>query len=191
MTFLLFVRRLHLYCGLFLLPWVVLFGVSSYPFSHPVQQPLIWKVRFDRPCTLDVAPGADLRTVGARIHAEAGFSGGFYVNQPNPNRINVTHPDFFGTTRITYFVDERRLLAEDREFHWRSFLASMHGHAGYELHSFWNTFWAVMIDILSVALILWMVSGLIMWWKLPGSRGWGWVAIGAGVACFAFIIARL
>ena len=135
MTFLLFIRRLHLYCGLFLLPWVVLFGVSSYPFSHPVQQPLIWKVRFDRPYTLDVAPGADLRTVGARIHAEAGFSGGFYVNQPNPKRINVSHPDFFGTTRITYFVDERRLLAEDREFQWRSFLASMHGHAGYELHS--------------------------------------------------------
>jgi len=29
------VRRAHLYFGLFLVPWAVLYGVSSFPFNHP------------------------------------------------------------------------------------------------------------------------------------------------------------
>ena len=191
MSFLLVVRRLHLYLGLFLLPWVVLFGVTSYPFSHPAQVQPKWEVRQDRAYTLDVPAGSELRPIGERLHAEAGFHGGFYVNQPNPQRINVHHPDFFHPTRITYFVDQRRLLVEQREFIWRQALTSMHAHAGYEIGGFWNVVWAVIIDILCAALVLWMVSGLIMWWMLPGSRSWGWVAIAAGIVCFAAIVARL
>ena len=192
MTFLLVVRRLHLYLGLFLLPWVVLFGVSSYPFNHPAQEQPKWAVRLDRPYTLDTPPGSDLRTIGSRLHAEAGFSGaGFYVNQPNPKRINVHHPDFFHPTRITYFVEEKRLLAEDREFVWRQFLTSMHAHAGYELDSFWNTVWGVTIDVVCIAFVVWIASGLIMWWMLPGSRRWGWVAIAGGLVSFVWMAGAL
>jgi hypothetical protein len=191
MSFLLFVRRLHLYLGLGLLPWVTMFGLSSYPFNHPAQVQPKWTVRFDRPYTLDVPAGADLHTTGARIHADAGFSGGFYVNQPNPQRINITHTDFMHPTRITYFVDQKRLLAEDREFVWRQFLTSMHAHNGYELDGSLNAVWAVIIDLTCVALIVWIASGIIMWWMLPGSRGWGWVALAAGSGTFAYLVANL
>lgn len=191
MSLLLIVRRLHLYLGLFLLPWVVLFGLTSYPFSHPAQIQPGWSVRQDRSYTLDMPAGAGLRAIGERIHRDAGFSGGFYVNQPGPERINVQHPDFLRPTRITYFVDEHRLLAEQRAFIWRQSLTSMHAHAGYALGGFWNILWAVVIDILCVALVLWIGTGLIMWWMLPGSRGWGWVAMAAGAGCFAVVVSRL
>lgn len=191
MTFLLLVRRAHLYLGLIFLPWVVLFGVSSYPFNHPAQVRPVWNVRVDRPYSLEFVPGGDLRGAGARILADVGLSGGFYVNQPNAQQINVHAPDFFHPTRITYFIDQQRILAEQREFVWRHFLTSMHAHAGYELDSFWNTVWAVTIDLVCVSLILWIASGLVMWWLLPGSRSWGWVALGAGLATFSFIVTRL
>jgi hypothetical protein len=191
MSFLLFVRRLHLYLGLFLLPWVVLFGITSWPFSHPAQVQPKWTVRIDRSYALDVAPGADLRAIGARIHEDAGFRGGFYVNRPNPQRINVHHPDFFHPTRITYFVDQGRLLAEEREFVLRQALTSMHAHAGYDLGGFWNILWAIVVDILCVALVLWIATGIVMWWMLPGSRAWGWLAIASGIAVFAVLVARL
>lgn len=191
MTFLLVVRRLHLYLGLALLPWVVLFGLSSYPFNHPAQLQPKWTVRFDRPYTLEIAPGADLHATGARILSDAGLSGGFYVNQPNPQRVNVTHTNFMHPTRITYFIDQKRLLAEDREFVWRQFLTSMHAHNGNELDGTLNKVWALVIDVLCLALIVWMASGYVMWWLLPGSRSWGWVAIVAGAATFAYVIVRL
>ena len=43
------------------------------------------------------------------------------------------------------------------------------------------------------ALLLWMASGLIMWWKLPGTglRAWGWLALISGAISFAVIIATL
>jgi hypothetical protein len=191
MSFLLIVRRTHLYLGLFMLPWVVLFGITSYPFSHPAQVQPTWSVQQDRTYAIDVPAGADLRAIGARIHEDAGFSGGFYVNRPNAQRINVHHPDFFHPTRITYFVDQRRLLAEQREFNWRQALTSMHAHAGYELGGVWNIVWAVAVDILCAALVLWIGTGIVMWWMLPGSRSWGWAAIAAGVACFGVIVWRL
>ena len=191
MSFLLVVRRIHLYLGLALLPWVVLFGISSYPFSHPTTEQPTWTVQADRPYTSDIPPGADLRAIGGRIHADAGFSGGFYVNQPNPQRVTVHHPDFFHPSRINYFMDQRRLLVERREIVWRQVLTSMHAHAGYELGGFWNVVWAVIIDVLCLALVLWIASGLVMWWMLPGSRNWGWVAIAAGLATFAVLVFRL
>jgi hypothetical protein len=191
-TLLLFVRRLHLYLGLFFLPWVVMFGVTSYPFSHPVPEQPKWSVLVDRPYTLEVPPDADLRAVGARIHADAGLSGrGFYVNQPNAARINVHDPDFLHPTRITYFIEQKRLLAEQREFVWRQFLTSMHARGGYELHSPGNTVWAVLVDLTCVALLVWIASGFIMWWLLPGSRSWGWAAIAAGLLTFSLMVAAL
>jgi hypothetical protein len=52
MTFLHFVRRAHLYLGLFLLPWVIMFGVSSLPLNHntsptPATWTLVAEHRFD------------------------------------------------------------------------------------------------------------------------------------------------
>lgn len=188
MSALLVVRRLHLYLGLFLLPWVVLFGVSSYPFSHPVPVQPKWTVQLDRPYTLDIPPGADLRALGARIQADAGLSGGFYVNQPNATRINVQHADFFRPTRITYFIDQHRLLAEQREVVWRQVLTGLHARNGYELDSPGNTVWAVAVDATCVALLLWIASGLVMWWLLPGSRTWGFIALAAGILSFAWML---
>ena len=65
--------------------------------------------------------------------------------------------------------------------------------ASYDLGGFWDGVWAMFVDIFSLALLAWMASGLIMWWKLPGTglRRWGWLALAAGAVSFALIIARL
>ena len=63
MTFLHFVRRTHLYLGLALLPWVIMFGVTSIPINHPAApNPPTWnrigEVAFSAPLP---APGDDPR----------------------------------------------------------------------------------------------------------------------------------
>lgn len=199
MSFLLFVRRTHLYLGLFLLPWVIMFGVSSVPLNYPGNngQP-VWTPIADR--TFDAAPpppseaGAEeLRPLGAEMMRAAGINGGFYVNRANPRQINVNHPNFLHPVRIMYYVDQKRLRADRREFNIRQVLPAMHTRGGYNLGGFWDAVWAVFVDVVSVALVLWIVSGLIMWWKLPGTglRRWGWLAIAGGALSFALIIARL
>ena len=55
----------------------------------------------------------------------------------------------------------------------------------------WDSVWALFVDIVSVALMLWIASGIYMWWNLPLTRRWGWMALAGGTFCFAVIIATL
>lgn len=200
MTFNLLVRRLHLYFGAFLLPWFVMFGISSFVINHPAwfqageggAAPL-WTTLQERPYDRAVPFGVDLRSVGAAIAADLGYSTdhGFGVGRPNPNRINVNLPSFSRPVRISYFVNEHRVLAEQRAFAWAPALSNMHTHDGYYLHAPWQTAWAVVVDILCVLLVFWVASGLYMWWGLPASRAWGWLAIAAGFASFGALMLAL
>jgi hypothetical protein len=197
MSFLFLVRRTHLYLGLFLLPWVIMFGVSSIPLNHSAEgdQPewtLLSEAEFNVQPPAPSSPER-LRPLGEQMMKAAGVSGGFYVNRANPQQINVNHPNFLHPVRIVYHIDQKRLVAERRDFAWRQFLSGMHTRGGYNLGGFWDSVWAIFVDVVAVALLAWIASGLLMWWKLPGTglRRWGWLALAGGLVSFALIIARL
>jgi len=196
-SFLLLTRRVHLYLGMFLLPWVVMFGVSSLLLNHTAWFQIganDWTT-LDERANYDVqgpVPG-DLRAVAARIIADAGYEprAGFGAFKPNANRVNINLPSFRHPIRITYFSDQHRLLVERRGFAWGPTLRNMHTHDGYYLHAPGQTAWAVMVDILCVAILFWVASGLYMWWVLPGTRGWGWATLAASALSFGWLLARL
>ena len=192
MTFSHFVRRAHLYTGLFLLPWVIMFGVSTIPINHESPESAEWtrigEHAFDAPLP---ASSENLRPLGRRMMDAAGIEGGYWVYQVNPRQVQVGHPDFLAPVRLNYFAEERRLVVERRPFSLRSFLSGMHTRGGYDMGGFWDSVWAAFVDALCIGLILWIASGLYMWWGLPSARRWGWIALGTGVVCFAVIIVTL
>jgi hypothetical protein len=203
MSFLHLVRRTHLYLGLFLLPWVIMFGVSSIPLNHnsPAAPPVwtkIAEVPFSTPVPPTPVPSGpagneQLRGLGREMMNAAGMSGGFYINRPNARQINVNHPNFLSPSRIFYYVDEQKLVAERRAFVPRMFVTSLHTRGGYNLGGFWDAMWAVFVDLSSLGLLVWIASGVIMWWKIPGTgpRRWGWLALGGGAICFVAIMLQL
>ena len=46
---------------------------------------------------------------------------------------------------------------------------------------FFPTLWAVIIDLVCLAFLLWIASGLYMWWGLRWLRRWGSIALAAGL----------
>ena len=192
MTFAHFVRRAHLYTGLFLLPWVIMFGVSTIPINHQSPEPAQWthlaEHRFDAPVP---ESSENLRPLGRDMMNAAGIEGGYYVYRVNPRQVQAGHPRFLAPIRLNYFLEERRLVVEQRPFSLRPFLSGMHTRGGYDMGGFWDSVWAVFVDLVSVGLILWIASGIYMWWALPSTRRWGWIALGGGAICFAVIIATL
>jgi hypothetical protein len=48
--------------------------------------------------------------------------------------------------------------------------------------------WPIFVDLFCVTLLIWIITGLILWWKVRESRRWGWVTILGG---FATILALL
>ncbi len=194
MTFAQLNRRTHLYLGLALLPWFFMYGISSVPFAHTqffeqrdaAKGLPLWTLRSDR--VTDVRPPNDdkaLRAFGGELLREAGISGtAFGTYRQSANQINVYSYSFWKSTQLKYYVDQKRVTVEDRRFRWDQFLTGMHGRGGFEQEGLLDRSWSVVVDLVCLGIIVWIASGLYMWWGLPGHRGWGWIAILAGVISF-------
>ena len=198
MTFGLLNRRIHWCLGLFLLLFFLRYPVTSILYNHKLgfnelykDQP-DWTERFSRTYDRPVPDDADSREIAAQIIEDAQIKQGpFTVWKPNKDRLHIQSYDFFSTTRLTYFIDQKRLLAEDKAFRWDHFLYQFHWIGGYQHDSFISDLWAFMNDLVGAAIIIWIISGLCMWYKTPGTRLWGGIALGGGVISFLILVLLL
>jgi len=176
MTFAHVNRRVHLYFGLALLPWLLMYGVSSIPFAHAqyfdaldaAKKLPLWTMRMDRTVE-DVPPREEsdaptMRAFGASLMRQAGLEGtSFGVYRQSSNQINVYAYSFRRSTQLKYFVDTKRLTVEDRRFRWDHFFTGMHARGGFEDERLLVRSWSAIVDLVCVVMILWIVSGLYMW----------------------------
>jgi hypothetical protein len=194
-------RRLHLYLGMALMPWFFMYGISSLPFAHnqffdqrdAAKGLPLWTLRAERTLDMPVPQdSAGLRAFGATLLDYAGIAGtSFGTYRQSPTQINVYSYSFWKSTQLKYFIDQKKLTVEDRRFRWDHFLTGMHARGGFEQESFFQRSWSIVVDIVCVSMIVWIASGLFMWWELPGQRRWGWLAILGGTASFLFFTLRL
>ncbi len=187
-------RRVHLYLALFLLPWFAMYGISSLTIHHrslfrPEAEP-DWTPVFDRPYSLHLDPSSELDAMASAIMREAGFSGPFRATQPSPEKIEIRRNSFWSTTKVVYNIPEQRLVATQQRFAVDQFLVRMHVRAGFHGH-LGSNLWAYTIDLVCVGFLLWVFSGLYMWWKVRRTRKWGMIALAAGGLSFAAFLASL
>ena len=72
-------------------------------------------------------------------------------------------------------------MVKDRTFNWNVFLTGMHARGGFQQDSFLSDAWAVTVDIVCISMLIWIGSGIYMWWRLRQTRYWGFAALGGGV----------
>ncbi len=194
MTLNLLLRRTHIYLALFLLPWFLMYGVSSFFFSHPPKREdgqSQWRVRFERPYEIAIPEGADLRAIGTRVLQEHGMQGSFGTYRPNADKLHVYWFNFWNATEFIYSAKEKRLLARDHVFGWNSFLTGMHARGGFEQNSVLSDGWGVAVDVVCVGMLIWIATGIYMWWQLRPTRFWGSLALGSGFAIFLIFLRAL
>ena len=191
MTFKRFNRRLHAYLGVLLLPWLGMYAISAFFFNHGQDVGAsfkpdgpAWTARFDRPYDRAIPEDADVREIAKLIIADAGLEGSFWAHMPNPNRLNVHVFDFFNTTRLTYRVAQQRLTGEDKVFRWDHFFTGLHVRGGFGQDSVLSDAWAVLVDLACVGIVVWVISGIVMWAQQSTRRVWGGVAMAGGVVTF-------
>jgi len=104
--------------------------------------------------------------------------------------LNLWCPGFITPSNVTYSPATNRVQVTDRNFDLQHALVEMHVRGGFEIGGFLHHLWAVVVDVVGFATVVWVVSGIYMWWNLKRSRLWGSVAIGAGLAAFlGFLLA--
>ncbi|MGH9659018.1 MAG: hypothetical protein ACRD96_10775 [Bryobacteraceae bacterium] len=198
MTFQHFNRRLHLYLALSLLPWFLMYGLSSVPFAHQgLLDPMyndgvpLWTLRHERAYEIAVPEDGELRPVGERIVRDTGLEGSFGAHRVSPKVLEVYVHTFRHASRARYYIDQKKLTVEDRRFRWDHFLTGMHARGGFDQPGLLTRTWSVLVDLVCIGFLLWIASGVYMWWHVRGHRGWGWLALGSGALSFAVFLARL
>jgi hypothetical protein len=203
MTFTHFNRRLHLYLSLTLAPWFLMYGISSFVFAHPSwfqpsesERASMWIERSRHEYTKPVPEGRELREFGRMVLNDLGFGdltgkASFGAYRPNPATVDVFVYTFRHSMRLRYNPGEKQIIVEDRRFRFNEFLTGMHARGGFNQDGFWQDAWAVVVDIVCFAFLIWVATGLIMWWKIPSHRRWGWIAMGCGLMVFGLFMATL
>jgi hypothetical protein len=190
-------RRTHLYLGMILVPWIVMYGFSSFVMNHrywflPAQE-AAWQPVFERAYQSQnaIPDQGDVRTIAAEILRDNNLEGVFFVQRPGPGELRITRTAFFSQIRATYLFKENRLKVERQAAHWDMAVIRMHVKGGYNQPLFINKLWAVIVDVACIAILIWIASGLIMWWRLTRTRTWGFVALGAGAMSFLLLVWKL
>jgi hypothetical protein len=187
-------RRVHLYLGLALLPWFFMYAVSSVPFAHnqyferrdAAKGLPLWTLQSERSFDAKIPEDAhELRRLGGVLLKEAGIEGtSFGAYRQSPTQVNVYSYSFWKSTQLKYFADQKKFTVENRRFRWDHFLTGMHARGGFEQDGILQLSWSVVVDVVCLAMMVWIASGLYMWWGLSGHRRWGLLAILAGTASF-------
>ena len=191
-------RRTHLYLGLALIPWVLMYGLSSLIINHGpffnklfANETPLWSVKLEQEYHRPVPENADLRKLATEILNEFELGNSFFVSRPVPERININALDFTSPTRLSYFVEEGRLVVEEQNFRFKTLMIMMHLRGGYGQDNFLDDLWAVILDLVCIAFLVWVISGIYIWWKLRDLRIWGLVSIIGGLVTFGWFILAL
>jgi hypothetical protein len=188
-------RRTHLYLGMIVMPWLLMYGVSSFMISHQdwfrSDQPTQWQPVFEREYHRQIPDQADLREVALEILKDCNLDGAFWVQRPKPEELRINRFKFRDEIRLIYSLKDQRLRAEREQFRWDRVVLRMHFRGGFQQPTFWDDLWAILVDVACVAILIWIGSGLIMWWRLARLRLWGAIALGGGMLSFLLLIWRL
>lgn len=191
------IRRTHMYLALFLTPWLIIYALSGLVLNHGSlfsgghghdAAPKFEKVE-EREYRAAFSPDADARMIGAQVLQDLGMPGAFFVQgKTSQPKLVINRSGAFATHRVTYFRNENRLLVERQQYRTPMFLNRAHFRHGYETGFMPSTLWAVIVDLVVVALVFWVLSGLWMWWEIKPSRVWGAIFGLAGLGVFTLLL---
>lgn len=193
-------RRLHLYSGLFLAPWMVIYGLSALLLNHNAQfrewlglEPPTWKLVRQ----LDWRPGMDAphepRELALQMLSAAGLEGAWrFIGQPRAERLQVLRLSGSGNYRLTWERRTGRIRIEHQSpSSLVRFVHFLHFRAGYGWTRPAYVAWAVAVDAVAAGILFWVLSGVYLWWRQPRVRVFGGVCFVGGLLIFGVLAWRL
>lgn len=138
-------------------------------------------------------PVGDLRPFAERVLKDSGLGGQFFVRSEDFDSVTIVivQDRFLSNITIRWNSASRRLIATRRGLNWRQLLVKIHARAGFEFSGLLRNLWSVIVDLVQLAIMIWIVSGLYMWWHLKRYRGWGLAALASGSILFAAFLLKL
>ncbi len=190
-------RRTHMYLGLFFMPWMLMYALSTIAMNHRQffikeygGEMVRWEKEREQTYPGALREDADPKVIGSRILSHLGLEGGAYGARRSPDgrTVTISRDDPVIPRRVTYTPADQKLVVEKQVFRMPAFLERMHRRRGFQADHFLTDTWGLMVDLAIAAMILWVLTGLWMWWELKTTRGLGALSFAIGAGLFAFFI---
>lgn len=196
--FSLILRRTHMYLALFLSPWVLIYTLSTLAMNHRDffrhlygGTPVVWEKEEEQTYAGVLAADARPRDVALQILSGLNLDGAFNVNaQAEGQRLVIVHQAPVTPRRITFTRADGKMVIERQLFRSSVFLERMHRRRGYQFDAKEDA-WAFSVDLFIVAMVVWALTGLWMWWEMKATRVLGAVFAASGLAIFGLFLWRI
>jgi hypothetical protein len=202
----LWIRDLHLYLGLFISPFILVFAISTIFFNHA------WNPSGSNPKSADnvqkmsasikTPPIAEDKGVdieqAKQILRQLGVSGeiDYISHRKQENRLVI--PVVKPGQRITINVDLNSQMAQVERRHTGLWDAMMYLHKSPGMHNvkirgnwFFTRFWRLLADITVYLTLFISASGIYMWTVIKAERKIGLIMLGLGCVSFVLIVLAL
>lgn len=190
-------RWIHLYTGLFLLPWMLVYGASALCLNHNHWfldklniKPIHWQTEREIDFTPDDKfphePVQQARAIVKLLDLDGAHR---IIGKPNANQLIINRICATGNYRITWRKHRSLIVVEkQKSFSFYRLIHFLHFRGGYGQPYFAHITWAVIVDAVSVSMWLWAISGVYLWWRRTRKLALGVVCLIAGVLSFAGLV---
>lgn len=191
------IRRIHLYLGLGLSPWILMYAVSTIVMNHREHlggegpAPSGWSVERELTYPGTFSEGLAPRVVAGEILEAVDLAGAFTASRRRDGVLVIQRNDLLTPRRVTYTPADGRVVIERSEFRTNGMLERFHRRRGYDTGYALDTAWAVTVDLVVLAIVGWVVTGLWMAWQIKPVRRISVVCGVAGAALFAFFLVTI
>ena len=184
-----------MYSALFLTPWILMYALAVLGVNHrdifmSGERPFVrFETEKEQHYPAVFSEDVEPRMIAEQILADLGLEGTYIVRHNKQNgSYNIIRRDPVTPRRITYTPAEEKLVVERQLFRTVGFLAGLHHRTGYRQEQLMEDTWAFSVDAAIIGMIIWVLTGLWMWWELKVTRRWGLISLLVGSGLFGFFI---
>ena len=193
------VRRVHMFTGLFLAPWMLMYALSTLVMTHheyvnsfyASKSPVMVKEReldYSRSFPTNLTRDA----IAQQILNDLGMDGAHSVSggrDGGPLVIQRQHA--MPQRHLTFDASKSKITIEREEFRAPTVLERLHRRRGYNQPYALEDTWGFTVDVAVVTMAFWSLSGIWLAWELKPTRVWGALSFVVGLGLFVVFAALI
>jgi len=193
------VRRIHMFTGLFLAPWMVMYALSTLVMAHHesvnsfygskspamvTERELDYSRSFPTNLTRDV--------IAQQILNDLGMDGAHSVSGGRDGRpLVIQRQHAMPQRRLTFDAVKSKITIEREEFRTPTVLERLHRRRGYNQPYALEDTWGFTVDVAVVTMAFWCLSGIWLAWEIKTTRAWGALSFVVGLGLFVVFAALI
>ena len=192
-------RASHLYTGLLLVPWMMVYAVSALLINHstwfvdpprtgPKWEP-VREVQFPIDDEFPQEPDEQARAILNHLDLAGAYR---IAGDPAGNPMVIYRSCATGLYQVAWHREPSRLVVQRYGPPSLYMLVNnLHFQHGYDQEGLAYRTWAIIVDVVTISTVIWIISGIYLWARRPRKRLLGGACLAAGLLLFVGLVVAL